>query len=111
MTYPLDHGFVLDRMAEAGITKVWSLPYAHKPSVGDGMNVSLAEIARTSHSVTIINGSTVHSGDDDPLSIVRRAVEDLGSRVLKLHCSVGDFAVDTPRLDPVWEYSSDHKLP
>jgi uncharacterized protein len=111
MAYPLDHGFVLDRMAKAGITKVWSLPYAHKPSVGDGMNVSLAEIARTSHSVKIVNGCTVHPGDDDPLSVVRRAVEDLGSRVLKLHCSVGDFAVDTAQLDPVWEYSSNHQLP
>jgi uncharacterized protein len=111
MAYPLDHGFVLDRLAEAGVTKVWSLPYAHKPSVSEGMNVSLAEIARTAHSVTVINGSTVHPGDDDPLAVVRRAVEDHGSKVLKLHCSVGDFAIDTPQLDPVWEYSSEHRLP
>jgi uncharacterized protein len=111
LSYPLDHGIVLDRLSAAGINTVWSLPYAHKPSVGHGMNVSLAEIARTSHSVNIINGSTVHPGDDDPLAVVRHAVEDLGSRVLKLHCSVGSFGVDDPALDPVWEYSSAHHLP
>jgi uncharacterized protein len=111
LAYPIDHGFVLDRMAEAGITSVWSLPYAHKPSVGHGMNVSLAEIARTSHSVKVLNGSTVHPGDDDPLAVVRHAVEDLSSRVLKLHCSVGSFGVDHPGLDAVWEYSSEHHLP
>ena len=111
MAYPIDHGFVLDRLSEAGITTVWSLPYAHKPSVADGMNESLREIARTSHSVTIINGSTVHPHDDDPLVVVRRAVEDHHSKVLKLHCSVGDFAIDNPLLDPVWEYVSEHRLP
>jgi uncharacterized protein len=111
MAYPLDHGLVLGRMSEAGITKVWSLPYAHKSGVADGMNVSLAEIARTAHSVKIVNGSTVHPDDVDPLAVVRRAVEDLGSRVLKLHCSVGDFSIETPALDPVWEYSSIHRLP
>ncbi len=111
LAYPIDHGFVLDRLAEAGITKVWSLPYAHKPSVGEGMNVSLAEIARTAHSVRIVNGSTVHPDDDNPLAIVRHAVEELESKVLKLHCSVGDFAVDTPLLDPIWKYSSEHSLP
>jgi uncharacterized protein len=111
LAYPLDHGVVLERLGEAGITTVWSLPYAHKPSVSDGMNVSLQQIARTAHNVTVINGSTVHPGDDNPLIVVRRAVEDLGSRVLKLHCSVGDFAVDTPLLDPVWTYASEHRLP
>ena len=38
-------------------------------------------------------------------------MEDLGLRVLKLHCSVGDFAADDRRLDPVWEYVSAVALP
>jgi uncharacterized protein len=111
LSYPLDHGLVLDRLAAAGVTKVWSLPYAHKPSVGHGMNVSLAEIARTAHSVEVMNGSTVHPGDDDALAVVRHAVEDLGSRVLKLHCSVGSFSIDDRALDSIWACSSVHRLP
>ena len=111
LVYPIDHGLVLDRLSEAGITKVWSLPYAHKPSVADGMNLSLSEIARTSHSVKVINGSTVHPLDDDPLAVVRCAVEDHQSKVLKLHCSVGSFSIDSLLLDPVWEYVSEHRLP
>ena len=50
----------------------------------------------------IVAGATVHPADDDPVGIVRDAVERLGCRVLKLHCSVGDFPADDPRLEPVW---------
>ena len=59
----------------------------------------------------MIGGCTVHPADDRPAGLVRAAVEDLGLRVLKLHCSVGDFAADDRRLDPVWEYVSAVALP
>ncbi|MDQ6796620.1 MAG: amidohydrolase family protein, partial [Actinomycetota bacterium] len=61
--------------------------------------------------VRIVSGATTHHGDDDPLDAVRRAVEDRGARVLKLHCSVGDYTPDDPRLDPVWAYTSSIALP
>ena len=59
----------------------------------------------------MIGGCTVHPADDQPARLVRAAVEDLGLRVLKLHCSVGDFTPDDRRLDPVWEYVSAVALP
>jgi hypothetical protein len=59
----------------------------------------------------VVGGCTVHPADDRPADLVRAAVEDLGLRVLKLHCSVGDFAPDDRRLDPVWEYVSAVALP
>jgi uncharacterized protein len=59
----------------------------------------------------VIGGCTVHPADDRPADLVRAAVQDLGLRVLKLHCSVGDFAADDRRLDPVWEYVSAVALP
>ena len=34
-------------------------------------------------------------GDEQPLTVLRSAVEDMGLRVLKLHCSVGDFSPAT----------------
>lgn len=59
----------------------------------------------------MVPGATVHPGDDDPRRIVREAVESLGCRVVKLHCSVGDFAADDPRLDTVWRYVSATRVP
>ena len=104
--YPTDHGEVVESLAIEGIAEVWSLPYARRPGVADGLNDAMASIARSSTSVSIVGGATVHPGDDDPVRVVRRAVEDLGLRVLKLHCSVGEYTPDDSRLDVVWEYVS-----
>jgi predicted TIM-barrel fold metal-dependent hydrolase len=111
IVYPLDHGLVRDRLAADGVDEVWSLPYAHKPGVADGLNVSMAQTARRSGSVSVVGGATVHPGDPDPAAVLRRGVEDLGLRVLKLHCSVGDYRPDDPRLIPTWEYAGEIRLP
>ena len=59
----------------------------------------------------MIGGCTVHPGDDQPVTVLHGpAVENLGLRVLKLHCSVGDFGPDDPRLDPVWAYAAEVAL-
>jgi len=42
---------------------------------------------------------------------LRTAVEDLGLRALKLHCSVGDYSPTDERLDPVWSYAEEVSLP
>jgi predicted TIM-barrel fold metal-dependent hydrolase len=111
MAYPIDHDVVLAQLAACGVGQLWNLPYAHKAGIADGLNESMAEIAGVAGPVGIISGATVHPADPDPVSILRRAVEDLGSRVLKLHCSVGDYAPDDPRLDGVWAYAQDIHLP
>ena len=101
--YPADHGEVCDRLAAEGVSEVWSLPYARRPGSAADLNKSMAGLvaARRGGPVRVTGGCTVHPGDGQPLTIVRSAVEDMGLRVLKLHCSVGDFAPDDPRLDPV----------
>ena len=111
--YPADHGDVCDRLAAEGVSEVWSLPYARRPGSAAGLNKSMAGLvaARRGGPVQVTGGCTVHPGDDQPLTIVRSAVEDMGLRVLKLHCSVGDFTPDDPRLGPVWEYSAEVALP
>ena len=103
LVYPLDHGIVRERLAGEGIDEIWNLPYAHKPGVADGLNESSRVIAAQPGPLTVVGGATVHPGDDRPADIVRRAVEELGLRVLKLHCSVGDFDADDPGLDDVWK--------
>ncbi len=111
--YPADHGEVCDRLAAEGISEVWSLPYARRPGSAADLNTSMAGLvaARRGGPVRVTGGCTVHPGDDQPLTVLRSAVEDLGLRVLKLHCSVGDFTPDDPRLDPVWGYAAEIALP
>jgi len=111
--YPADPGEVCDRLAAEGISEVWSLPYARRPGSAAELNEAMASLvaARRGGPVRVIGGCTIHPGDDQPLTVLRSAVEDMGLRVLKLHCSVGDFVPGDPRLDPVWEYAAQVALP
>jgi predicted TIM-barrel fold metal-dependent hydrolase len=112
--YPADPAEACDRLAEEGIGAVWSLPYARRPGSATELNQGMARFAAghaDGAAVRVIGGCTVHPADDRPAGLVRTAVEDLGLRVLKLHCSVGDFTPDDRRLDPVWAYVSAVALP
>jgi uncharacterized protein len=111
--YPTDLGEASDRLAAEGVSEVWSLPYARRPGSATDLNESMAGLiaARRDGPVRVIGGCTVHPGDDQPLTVLRSAVEDMGLRVLKLHCSVGEFTPDDPRLDPVWAYAAEVALP
>ena len=111
LQYPLDHGLVRAQLAAEGFTEIWALPYAHKPGVADGLNESTRHIAEAPGPLSVVAGCTAHPGDPDPAATVRRAVEDLGARVLKLHCSVGDYAADDERLSPMWDYAQQVALP
>ena len=112
-SYPADHGEVCARLAAEGVSEVWSLPYARRPGSAEDLNKAMASLAagRPGGPVAVIGGCTVHPGDDQPLTVLRSAVEDMGLRVLKLHCSVGDFSPGDPRLDPVWAYAAEVALP
>jgi uncharacterized protein len=112
--YPADAGAVCGQLAAEGVSEVWSLPYARRPGSAAELNTAMARLAAAhadGAAVRVIGGCTVHPADDHPAGLVRSAVEDLGLRVLKLHCSVGDFAPDDRRLDPVWEYVSAVAVP
>jgi uncharacterized protein len=43
--------------------------------------------------------------------VVDEAIDSLGLRLFKLHCSVGDYALTDERLDPLWRRLSDTGLP
>jgi uncharacterized protein len=111
--YPLDAEVLLDQLSRQGVTSAWSLPYAHRPGVAAWLNEETAALP-TRHAggpIQLVAGATVHPGDDRPADLVRHAVLDLGARVLKLHCAVGDFGVDDPRLEPVWALCGDLRIP
>lgn len=111
--YPADPGEVCTRLAAEGISGAWTLPYARRPGSAEELNKSVASLVAGQRDgpLRLTGGCTLHPADDQPLTVLRSAVEDMGLRVLKLHCSVGDFQPDDRRLDPVWEYVSAVALP
>ncbi len=113
LAYPNDHPVVIDTLAREGVDAIWTLPYAHKAGVADGLNIASAEtVTQFAHSpVRVVGGLTIHPDDENPVDIVRHAVDVLGLRVLKLHCSVGNFAVDDVRLQPVFAFATERRLP
>jgi uncharacterized protein len=106
---------VLDDLEVAGVGTAWVLPYAHAPGVADWLIPAtadhLAELTEAHPAVDLVLAATVHPGDDDPAAVITDAVVARGARALKLHCAVGGFHADDPRLDPVWAVCSELSLP
>jgi len=113
LAYPNNHDFVVNSLHREGVDTLWTLPYAHKPGVARGLNEAAAETVKQFElsPLSIVGGLTVHPGDEDAVSIVRDAVDNLHLRVLKLHCSVGSFSIDDPRLQPVFSLANERRLP
>ncbi len=97
--YPHEHVAARAALAAAGVRRCWSLPYAHKPDMARDLNRWMAETF--ADDPLVVAGATVHPGDDVAVEIAE-ALDVLRLRVVKLHCSVGDFAADDPRLEPLW---------
>ena len=108
LAYPYELGAARERIVAAGIDRCWSLPYAHRVGVASGLNRWMAETF--ADDPVVIPGGTVHPSDD-VRAVLDEALGELGLRVLKLHCSVGAFAADDPRLDPLWRRVSDGGQP
>ena len=113
LAYPSAHEHVVAQLRAEGVGAVWSLPYAHKAGVAEGLNEASAVTAArfTGADFRVTGGATVHPDDPDPAGVVHRAVEVHGLRVLKLHCSVGDFGIDDPRLTPALGAAEQHRMP
>ncbi len=113
LLYPLDHRAILSQMAEAGVSGAWTLPYAHKAGMASGLNeASAATVAEFAGGpVRLVGGATAHPLDSDPASVVAEALDLYGLRVLKLHCSVGNFELDDPAFDKMWDLVSQRRMP
>ncbi len=112
LSYTLNYPELLESHAAAGIDTVWNLPYAHKPEMARRLNESMLEVAQEygGHGVSIISGCTVHPDDNDPVEDLRTAVQN-GARVLKLHCSVGNYEPTNPKLAPVLDAAGELGVP
>jgi predicted TIM-barrel fold metal-dependent hydrolase len=100
---------VAARVEVAGFDRAWILPYAHRPGVAESVNEwSAQEVTKFPW---LVPGATFHPGDDDMPRLVERALVELRLRVVKLHCSVGQFSADDPNLEPLWRTAAAHGVP
>ncbi len=113
LAYPAGNAETVAILRSEGVTGIWSFPYAHRPEVSEGLNEASAATARefTREGFDVTGGGTVHPSEDDPAGIVERALRVHGLKVLKLHCSVGDFRVDDPRLTPALSVAEEARMP
>ena len=93
----------------AGVVRFWALPYAHKAGVAASLNEWMA--AEDSPIAGAVAAATFHPDDPDLPALVERAFEGLGLRLAKLHCSVGNFAADDARLEPLWDAAERRAIP
>lgn len=100
------HGGVLladvaNSVSEQGFDAAWVLPYAHREGVAASVNEWIA--TESQRYPRLVVGATFHPADERFADLVQRALVELRLRVVKLHCSVGRFSADDPRLQPLWE--------
>jgi predicted TIM-barrel fold metal-dependent hydrolase len=108
LSYPASWRDARAALAAAGVDRCWTLPYVAKPDRAAALNEWTARTFADDEMV--VPGATVHPGDDVAV-VVRDALGPLGCRVFKLHCSVGGFAVDDQRLEPLWRTVSERGTP
>lgn len=108
LVYPYAPAEARAALVRAGLSRCWSLPYAHRGGVASPLNRWMAETFASDPFV--VPGATVHP-DDEVAAVVTEALDVLGLAVFKLHCSVGRFAADDRRLDPLWRRVSVTRTP
>jgi predicted TIM-barrel fold metal-dependent hydrolase len=94
---------------DEGFDGAWILPYAHRAGVAASVNEWSAEESR--RFPWLVAGATFHPDDGDLARQVQRALVELRLRVVKLHCSVGNFDADDARLEPLWEAAAILRVP
>ena len=94
---------LVQTLVEAGVDRFVFMPYAHRANMARSLNHWVANV-ETTFSPHAIGFGTFHPDDDEALpEIVDEAFKDLRLRGAKLHPQVGRFALDDPRLDPLYE--------
>jgi predicted TIM-barrel fold metal-dependent hydrolase len=90
-------------LLEAGVSRFVFMPYAHRANMSRSLNHWVANV-QTTFAPHAIGFGTFHPDDEEALpELVDEAFVQLGLRGAKLHPQVGQFALDDPRLDPLYE--------
>jgi uncharacterized protein len=103
-------GSVAERVAHLrtlGVRRFTALAYAHRPAMAVDLNAWALDFAWTTPECV---PSATFYPEPGVLDYVTRAL-DAGVKVFKVHCQVGGFQPDDPRLDAVWGLLSDAAVP
>jgi predicted TIM-barrel fold metal-dependent hydrolase len=93
----------------AGVRRFVFMPYAHRSGMSRSLNHWVANVQAT-FAPHAIGFGTFHPDDEELLpELVDEAFVHLGLRGAKLHPQVGRFALDDPRLDPLYERAIEHQ--
>jgi uncharacterized protein len=99
---------LVDALVQAGMARFVFMPYAHRGEMSRSLNHWVANVERT-FAPQAIGFGTFHPDDEAALpELVREAFGTLGLKGAKLHPQVGRFALDDPRLDPVYVGAIEH---
>lgn len=95
---------IAENVRASGFDRAWALPYAHRAGVAESLNEWSATKVR--RYPWLEAGATFHPDDEHLPKLAERALSELGLRVVKLHCSVGNFSPNDSRLTPLWEMAA-----
>ena len=94
---------LVQSLLAVGIRRFVFMPYAHRAGMSRSLNHWVANVQAT-FAPNAIGFGTFHPDDAELLpELVDEAFIQLGLTGAKLHPQVGRFAVDDPRLDPLYE--------
>jgi predicted TIM-barrel fold metal-dependent hydrolase len=94
-------------LRDFGVRRFTTLPYAHKPGVASYLNDWSREFADSVPEA--LWSATLFPEPEAPAYVAVLVAE--GVRVFKIHLQVGEFHLDDPLLDPVWELLEDVGTP
>ncbi len=99
---------LVQTLLDAGVSRFVFMPYAHRGEMARSLNHWVANVQAT-FAPHAIGFGTFHPDDDNLIpELADEAFVKLGLRGAKLHPQVGRFAVDDPRLDPLYERAVEH---
>lgn len=105
--YRQSHEERVELLRAMGVRRFSTLPYAHKPGVAAYLNTWSRDFAAT---VPEVVWSGTFFPEDGVAAYVGELVE-AGVELFKLHLQVGEFHLDDPLLDEVWELLEDADVP
>jgi predicted TIM-barrel fold metal-dependent hydrolase len=99
---------LVQTLVDLGVARFVFMPYAHRADMSRSLNHWVANVQSTFEPHAIGFG-TFHPDDGELLpELASEAFGTLGLRGAKLHPQVGHFALDDPRLYPVYERALEH---
>jgi predicted TIM-barrel fold metal-dependent hydrolase len=98
---------LVQTLIDVGVSRFVFMPYAHRGGMARSLNHWVANVEAT-FAPQAIGFGTFHPDDDELLpELASEAFGRLGLRGAKLHPQVGRFALDDPRLDPLYERAAE----